>query len=211
MNILLVAATQFEITPFLNNERVDVLICGIGSPQTVYHLTKKLNEKKYAIVIQAGIAGSFSKKIKKGEVVIIKEDAFADIGAEEKGKFKTVFQFGFADKDEFPFTNGFLINQSDILEKVDLKKVKAVTVNKISDVKKQQKQIKKIFNPEVESMEGAAFHFVCLQQNVPFIQVRSISNKVGERDKSKWKIKKAIINLNKALQLIIEKFSNIPQ
>lgn len=211
MNILLVAATEFEITSYLNNESVDVLICGIGSPQTVYHLTKKLSEKKYDFVIQAGIAGSFSKKIKKGEVVIIKEDAFADIGAEEKGKFKTVFQFGFGDKNEFPFTNGFLINRSDILEKINLKKVKAVTVNKVSDVKRQQNQIKKIFNPEVESMEGAAFHFVCLQQNVQFIQVRSISNKVGERDKSKWKIKKAIINLNNALQLIIEKINIVHQ
>ena len=48
-------------------------------------------------------------------------------------------------------------------------------------------------------MEGAAFHFVCLQQNIPFLQLRSISNKVGERNKTKWNLIEAIVNLNREL------------
>ena len=52
-------------------------------------------------------------------------------------------------------------------------------------------------------MEGAAFHFVCLQQKIPFIQIRSISNSVGERDKSKWVIKEAVSNLNIELDKMI--------
>jgi futalosine hydrolase len=31
-------------------------------------------------------------------------------------------------------------------------------------------------------MEGAALHFVCLQEDISFIQLRAISNFVGERD-----------------------------
>ena len=46
-------------------------------------------------------------------------------------------------------------------------------------------------------MEGAAFHYVCLQENIPFVQLRAISNFVGERDKSKWLMKEAIENLNR--------------
>jgi futalosine hydrolase len=52
-------------------------------------------------------------------------------------------------------------------------------------------------------MEGAAFHFVCLQQKIPFIQIRSISNSVGERDKTKWVIKDAVNNLNSELVKLI--------
>ena len=48
-------------------------------------------------------------------------------------------------------------------------------------------------------MEGAALHYVCLHQNIPFIQLRAISNYVGERDKTKWKIDLAISNLHNEL------------
>ena len=200
MKILVVAATQLEIEPFINlKNNIEVLICGVGIPSTVYHLTKKMLQEKYDLVIQAGIAGTFSKKLKKGEVVVVEQDAFGDIGVEEKGEFKTLFQLDFDDKNKFPFKNGWLVNTSEIINTAHLKKVNGVTVNKISDRKKQAKQLKEIFNADVESMEGAAFHFVCLQQNIPFLQLKSISNKVGERDKSKWNMIEAIANLNREL------------
>ena len=63
--LLVVAATEFEIEPFLKeNNNADVLITGVGIPSTVFHLTKKLSEKKYDLVIQAGIAGTFNKHFK---------------------------------------------------------------------------------------------------------------------------------------------------
>lgn len=205
MRILVVAATEFEIAPFIKtNTNTAVLITGVGVPSTVYHLTKKLLQEKYSMVIQAGIAGSFSKKIKTGEVVVIERDAFGDIGAEEDKHFKTVFQLGFGDENEYPFKDGCLVNTPETLQKSKLKKVNAVTVNKIGDRKKQAEQLKKIFNAQIESMEGAAFHFVCLQQHVPFLQIRSISNKVGERDKTKWNIKEAVKNLNTELIKLVD-------
>ncbi|HUS01711.1 MAG TPA: futalosine hydrolase [Chitinophagaceae bacterium] len=205
MKILVVAATQLEIKPFIEQDTgVEILIPGVGIPATVYHLTKKLLQERYDLVIQAGIAGSFSKKIKNGEVVAVEEDAFADIGAEDNKRFKTIFQMGLGNENEFPFKNGLLINTSEILSSLPLKKVKAITINKITGRKKQIKYFKKTFNAEIESMEGAAFHFVCLQQDIPFLQLRSISNKAGERDKSKWNITDAVKNLNEKLIKLID-------
>lgn len=205
MKILVVAATQFEIEPFIKlNPECDVLICGVGIPSTVYHLTKKLIEEKYGFIIQAGIGGSFFKELKMGEVVAVGQDAFADIGATENKKIKTIFQLGLGDENEFPFKNGWLVNTSAILKTTVLDKVNAVTVNMINDRKKQIKHLKNNFAVDIESMEGAAFHYVCLQQNIPFLQIRSISNKVGERDKKKWKIKEAVENLNSELQKLVD-------
>ena len=45
-------------------------------------------------------------------------------------------------------------------------------------------------------MEGAALHYTCLMEKIPFIQLRSISNYIAERDKTKWDMKRSIINLN---------------
>jgi futalosine hydrolase len=59
---------------------------------------------------------------------------------------------------------------------------------------------------QVETMEGAALHYVALQLNIPFLQVRSLSNFAGERDKKRWRMEEAIENLNKELERLLNKF-----
>ena len=56
-------------------------------------------------------------------------------------------------------------------------------------------------------MEGAVLHYICLQEDIPFLQLRSISNYVGERDKTRWKIKEAVDNLNAELLNIISQLT----
>ena len=213
MDILLTAATKFEIQPTLqllqkegfiiHGHKIDILITGVGMVSTTYNLTTKLIGKKYGFIIQAGIAGTFSNDLLLGETVLVKQDAFGDIGMEEKGNFTTVFDAGFAAKDEFPFTDGWLVNNNKMLTTSLLKKVSAITVNKVSDSLLQRQQAIQYFEPQAESMEGAAFHYVCLQQKLNFIQLRSISNAVGDRDKSRWRIKDAIDNLNTELEKLL--------
>ena len=213
MDILLTVATKFEIQPTLqllqkegfiiHGHKIDILITGVGMVSTTYNLTTKLIGKKYGFIIQAGIAGTFSNDLLLGETVLVKQDAFGDIGMEEKGNFTTVFDAGFAAKDEFPFTDGWLVNNNKMLTTSLLKKVSAITVNKVSDSLLQRQQAIQYFEPQAESMEGAAFHYVCLQQKLNFIQLRSISNAVGDRDKSRWRIKDAIDNLNTELEKLL--------
>ena len=86
---------------------------------------------------------------------------------------------------------------------LNLLSVKSITVNKISDSALQKQQLLSNFNADIETMEGAALHYVCLQEKIPFLQIRSISNYVGERDKSKWYMKEAIKNLNNTISKLI--------
>ncbi|MEO6636988.1 MAG: futalosine hydrolase [Ginsengibacter sp.] len=204
MNVLVVAATDLEIAPLLAmTTTADILIAGVGIPATIFTLQNKLLHKKYDLVIQAGIAGSFDDKFEKSEVFFVQEDTFADIGVDENGTFKTLFELGFAKENEPPYTNGWLRNDHPIFTKDLLPAVKAITVNKIINNKTQVANLKDKFQATLESMEGAAFHYVCLLQKVNFLQVRSVSNIVGERDKSKWKIKDAIEALNNELQKLV--------
>ncbi len=214
MHILLTAATEFELKPILlilqkeqyqlNGHTIAILITGVGQVNTTYQLTINLQNKKPDLIIQAGIAGSFSKQLILGGPVLIKQDGFGDVGIEEKENFTTLFDAGFAEKNNFPFTDGWLINTNEILYHSPLPVVTAITVNKVSDSLLQIRQLKSEFDADIETMEGAAFHYVCLQQKIPFIQIRSISNLVGERDKSKWQIKSAISNLNIELEKLIK-------
>jgi futalosine hydrolase len=205
MNLLVVAATDSEIKPFIeNNKSADVLITGVGIPATVFHLSKKLAQKEYDLVIQAGIAGSFNNELVAGRVAMIATDTFGDIGIDEKGNFKTLFETGLAHENDFPFSFGWLLNEHEYFTHPSLSVAKGITVNKIMDDEIQIKRMQEKFGADIESMEGAAFHYVCLQQKIKFLQLRGISNITGERDKTKWKMKEAIINLNIELKTLIK-------
>jgi len=209
MRILVIAATMAEIAPFVrDNPAMEILITGVGAPATIYHLQKRIQSNNIQLVVQAGIAGAFSPDTGLTKVVLVERDTFGDIGTEEKEKFIGIFQSGFADKDSFPYTGGWLINSTAILHQAGLPLVKGVTINKVSDSLLQKQQLIGNFLPDVESMEGAALHYVCLQENIPFLQIRSISNLIGERDKKKWKLQEAVSNLNIALKNLVDMAAN---
>ena len=209
MQNLIIAATEAEIAPFTNRHAdADILITGVGVPSTIYHLLKRTHQINYDCIIQAGIAGSFNPIIQPGETVLVKQDCFADIGMEENGNYIPVFKTIWADENEPPFTMGWLTNSNGYLKEIALPFVKSITINKVSDNKLQIQQFTKQFNADIETMEGAALHYVCLQEDIPFIQIRTISNFVGERDKTKWKLKDAIENLNIELDKLYNKITD---
>ena len=209
MQILLIAATEEEIRPFINTHTgIDVLISGVGVPSTIYHLQKRMQQIDYGFIIQAGIAGTYKEDLRLGDTVLVRQDSFGDIGMEEKENFTSIFKTTLANKDEFPFTDGWLVNSNKVLNSSSLPAVKAITINKVSDSALQKQQIIKQFDADIETMEGAALHYVCLQENIPFVQIRSISNHVGERDKTKWKMKEAIDHLNIELSKLISGLTN---
>jgi futalosine hydrolase len=203
MKILIVSATALEIAPFVAfNYDVEVLITGVGAPACMYALTKKMQNGNYDFVIQAGIAGTFKNTFALASTYIVSHDLFADLGISENEMFYTLFDTGFADANTMPYTDGWLLN--DGLIQVGLPMAKSITVNTVSDNFDTTEMYKRKFDADIESMEGAAFHYVCLQEKIPFLQLRSISNFVGERTKTNWKIKEAIDNLNDNLKKIVE-------
>jgi futalosine hydrolase len=197
MNILIIAATEMEIKPLMSAYfEADYLITGVGSPATVYHLLKKVTAKKYDVVFQVGVAGSFDESLQLGEVVLVNADCFADLGAIENKKFHSLFDLNLNKE------NGWLINHHQF--NTALKFVKGISVNCLTDEAEKINLFREKYQAEIESMEGAALHFVCLQENIPFLQIRGISNFVGERDKSKWQLKSAIENSNNAALQILK-------
>lgn len=217
MHILLTAATPFEIEPVVKwwaqhkkqfkQLKITTLITGIGSNATTYALTKALTQHRYSLVLQAGIAGSFiSDTLEK--VFVVKQDCFADLGVWEDGHFKNMFDLGLVKLNEKPFKKGRLNNPyKNLLHLPKLKTAAAVTVNEISTRTKQVDWYQEHFTPSLESMEGASLHYVCLMENIPFLQIRAISNLVGVRNKKKWKTGSAIHNLNTSLVDLLQTLS----
>jgi futalosine hydrolase len=212
MHILLCAATEFEIAPTkryfeetpLKAHRLDFLITGAGLLPATYGLTRYLSNNKPDLVIQAGIGGSLDQKLNLGETFVILSDCIADSGVEEDNTFKTLFDLHLADANAYPWSKGKLVNPSFLLlAKTTLPLAEGITVNEISTNETRISYYKEKWNAQIESLEGAALHYVALQEKIPFLQMRSISNYIGERDKTKWVLQRAIFNLNKEMQRIL--------
>ena len=189
MNILVVSATKEELKT-LNN--IGVLITGAGIPNTIFQLTNHLNDYKYDLIINIGICGSFKNTYDIGDVVEIIKDEFSEIGYEDGDRF-------------FSLDKKFGINTIfNVPSSTNLPKAHAITVNTVHGSISSIERVVNQLNPDVESMEGAACFMVCQYFDIPCIQIRAVSNKVEERDISKWNIPLAVNNLNVALEKIIK-------
>lgn len=208
MKILVTAATTFEIQPLMDHLtrhaypgiEISTLIGGIGMMHTAFQLGRHLALNTPDMAIQAGIAGCFDRSWEMGKVVVIEREQLGDLGVEDDQDFKDLFETGLWQPDQPPFVEKQLINTFAGLPLVpELHRASSVTINTVSGSERTRQKLIDKYQPEVESMEGAAFHYACLMQQLPFLQLRSISNYVEVRDKSKWQIGTAIKTLNETL------------
>lgn len=204
--LLVVVATFPEIAPvlahfnlehkdYLETENFDILFTGVGMTATAFalgcHFSRTQEQVvRYEAVLNVGIAGSFDPSLALGSIVQVTNDTFSELGAEDNEHFLSLPEMGFgenrfeaADDKGIPHFN-------------NLPKVRAITVNRVHGNTHSIAHVRELFNPQVESMEGAAVFFACKQLHVPAMQVRGISNYVEPRNKAAWNIELAIRNLN---------------
>jgi len=193
MLILVVAATAPEVEPLAKyfGNKIDVLITGAGMVPTAFALGQHLSHQRYDLAINLGIAGSFDRSIEPGFVVEVTEDTFAETGAEDDERFIPINILGFGEVAYKPTAT-----LDDVESNFYLKKARAITVNMVHGNDASIKKVQDRLNPQLESMEGAAFFYACQQVNVRCIQIRAVSNYVEKRNRDSWQIGLAIKNLN---------------
>ena len=222
MKILIVAATWMEVKllidefdfvaekshsfyeyKFAGNE-IDVLIAGIGTTFATFHLTTTLQKDSYQLVLNVGIAGSFTNDLKIGEVVNVVSEEFADLGIEEKRQFLTLFESGFMESNEFPFENGIL-KATPANGLFSFNNVRGITTNKSHGKASSILAVKEKFSAHIESMEGAAVMYVCNWFGISCYEIRAVSNYVAPRDMAHWNIPLALENLKQTLIEVLTK------
>jgi futalosine hydrolase len=191
------------------NLSIRKLITGVGGISTAWAMKQWLcSNPSPELAINAGIAGSFSDKLLKGDVVMPVSDCFADLGIEAGDRILSLSEAGMMDPDSYPFVGGFIHSRNKIVDSPgnSLPKVKGITVNTCSGSTATIERLKIKFNPDIETMEGATFFYICARERIPFISVRAISNKVEPRNRDAWDIPLALKNLTikmKELLLIV--------
>ena len=208
--ILIVSATKAECEPTLkkmterkiispclfsgslNQQKIELLIGGIGSVATTFNLTQTLMQRKYNRAISIGIAGSFEDEIRIGDAVQITEDCFADLGVDDNGRFISLRQAGLDSECDL------MINPSPA--STHHRQLRGITVQTASGSMRRIDELVRRHSPKVETMENAAFFYVCRKFQIPFASFRAISNKVEPRNREKWRTEIAIERVNSLLQ-----------
>ena len=224
MQILLVSATPYEIAPLLpfleqqfqqnqpglfqkGDHSITVAITGVGIAATAWHLGHLLATFRPDWAVNAGVAGVFDRSLALGTVVHVIADRFGDTGAETAdGAFLDLFDLGLHTPNQAPYINGQLYNpaagQFNFLPPVH-----GLTVNKVHGHQPSIDRVRQKYpESQVESMEGAAFFYACLQKSIPFTAIRSISNYVEPRNRDQWQLGRAIESLN---QVLLEMLSGV--
>lgn len=218
--ILLVTATQAEAASLKNisgiinspegflygNCEISLLITGVGAVPAAWAMTRWFySHPKPDLAINAGIAGSFNPDIKVGDVVLPVSDCFADAGIETPDGFYTMSEAGLRNADSFPFQNGRITAGNRFFAKASklLKTVNAISVNRTSGSEPTISRLREMYNPDIETMEGATFFYICAMEKIPFMGIRSVSNFVEPRQREKWDVPLALANLTRQLASVL--------
>jgi futalosine hydrolase len=185
---------------------IDLLVTGVGMVATAAWCSRVLAQHHYDLALNLGVCGSFDPVLTPGTVVHVVADRLSELGAEDDEEFLTIHQMQLLAENEFPYTDGQLVNAEPPVNRVlaALPAVRGITVNTVHGADASIARVSGQFNPQVESMEGAAFMYACLVAGLPFAQVRAVSNAVERRNRAAWKLPDAIQQLNRVALEVLE-------
>jgi futalosine hydrolase len=188
---------------------VDVLTTGVGMIATAAWCSRTFAAEHYDLALNVGLCGSFDAAIAAPDVVHVTADRIAELGAEDGDDFLTIHQLQLLGENEFPFDGGMLVNTNPppLPPLAALRSVTGITVNTVHGNERTIAAVRDRYDPDVESMEGAAFMYASLIAGVPFAQVRAVSNAVVRRNRGAWRIDAAIRALGEQSVKLLESLS----
>lgn len=211
--ILIMTAVEVEKEAVLrglrDDSRFDVQIAGVGpisaAISTTTHLTAA--SSPYDLVISAGIAGGFVGQAEIGSIVVASEIIAADLGAETPDGFSSLDELGFGDSTRISIdeqltkpiidalhTAGLLVHLGPIL-----------TLSTVTGTSATAEVLtNRVAGATAEGMEGYGVASAGKQAGLPVLEIRSISNAVGPRDRAAWQISDALKALESAFAIIKE-------
>ena len=187
---------------YVTNSNAYRLITGVGIFQTVYNLTLALAQKKYDLVITAGIAGDYNRDRDLNQMFMIGKSTFADTGFEdEEGGFVPLIGICvFSDFERYIYNNV----SGEFADRILLPTATANTISRTCTDPTHVASLLQQFPADLETMESAAYSYVCALQNVQYAEIRCTSNHILPKKQEKWQIDGALRTLGTHVDRILE-------
>ncbi len=220
---VLIVATQLEADYFASLE-LPTQVTGIGAVNAALGTHKAILELHPDLILHVGIAGAYPQSgLEPGMVACASEMIFAGMGAEDGTEFIDLEGLGFPlgysmieddlddglddnlqDSDhKKPYYNQIpaWTGSRDLAAQLGLACGPFLTLETATGSAETLAKIQRRFPDALaEDMEGAGVAHVALQLGIPTLELRGISNLVGPRDRSSWKIGPALLACKTALE-----------
>lgn len=177
--------TWTEAKPFMERFGTDYLVvqAGIGPVECAARTAALISRHHPAMIILAGIAGAYSGcGIGKGYTVLVSRENMPGLGSVHDGTFKPL-----------PKSTG-AVSDNHYDCPTPLPAIFPHVVSNSLETPGAGYFNHHLCEAQIENMEGAAFFAVCSSLGVPCIEIRTISNIVGEPVRD-WIITEAVETL----------------
>jgi predicted 5'-methylthioadenosine/S-adenosylhomocysteine nucleosidase len=174
--ILLVAATELELC---DNGG---LVCGVGPVEAALATAAELARARPRAVLNIGVAGG--RRLTPGSLVVGSEAVYVDLSAEipvvdrasPDAALANAVRAALPEAISLPIATSAAVSGPGHAHSHDLR---------------------------VEAMEGFAVLRACAIAEVPAVEVRAISNELGEKDRALWMIRRGLDALAAALPRLL--------
>lgn len=206
----------------VDQRQVRLVETGIGAVNAAHALTCALQMGSPDLVLQTGVGGAYlSAGLEIGDVALANEENYGDLGVRTGWGWRSakligipvLMQDGLEFFNRFPLEHEWVRQATRILKgvewdgEVQVGTGPFVTVQECSGTPELGAEREACFEGICESMEGAAVAHLCRLYDVPFLEVRGISNLVEERRRHLWNLPLAAARAQRAACSLIEKLN----
>lgn len=205
----------------ISDKSVIYMISGMGKTNAAHAATILLEGFSPKILILLGVGGAYpSAGLAVGDVVVAEKEVYGDEGVMVKNTFHGTEFIGIPllKKGRKKYFNEFRLDTTLVKKALEATqritrhapramKGRAgtfVTVSTCTGTGEKALELEKRFCALCENMEGASVAHVCAMYGIPVIEIRGISNIVGERDKDKWDIRLAAANCQETVKELLK-------
>lgn len=210
--ILAITATDFEMAPFLREAPSGCrpLVTGVGTLESGLRLSRYLeqNRREFTMALHFGVAGAYVDRVDGAaaallDICIAEKEILGDLGIYFPRRIDELPE-DIAPRKIFSLDGNLLEHGTAVLDTHGFSwhKGNFVTVNCASGTRQRGELLCRKYNGLCENMEGAAIARVCLEYDLPLLELRCISNYVVDRDLSGWRLVEAARKAGEAAALV---------
>ncbi|WP_093470962.1 futalosine hydrolase [Paenibacillus popilliae] len=186
--------------------RFNVIVGGVGTAAAAASTARELAAGDYGTAVCVGIAGGFADRADVGSVVVASSIIAADLGAETPDGFCSVDKLGFG-SGYLSVDAGMAGRICQALQAIPLSACTGpvLTLSTVTGTVGTAAMLaQRVPGAAAEAMEGYGVAVAAGQFGLPACEIRSISNTVGPRDRTAWRIPEALKTLEAACSVLPE-------
>ena len=198
--ILIACAVAKELAFLAPRPHVEILVTGVGPVEAAANVSRALAQSRYDLVVSAGIAGAFNDAAAIGDGVVVSEEHLEldlDTGV------PLALPDGLAVVDRCASS----LDLVDKLAELGFAAVRGVTVARVTASDATAQRLASA-GAQIETMEGFAVLRAAEIAGVPAVEIRGISNRVGDRAKSGWSFPAGVAGLEHILTALLPLVTN---